>query len=233
MERSLKDPAGPGRAAGSGSRAHVLRAVQEAAGEVGIDDLAAVVGLHPNTVRFHLDRLVTDGAVERRTDRSGARGRPRVTYVALRQGGAADDPRSYRLLAEILAGVVAGSQADPSGVARDAGTAWGKYLTAEPAPGRRTDATDALGRLAGVLDDVGFDPAIVAADEGDRTEVHLRHCPFLEVATAHPEVVCSVHLGLMQGALERMRAPVTTDRLTPFVEPSLCVATVAPRRSAS
>jgi hypothetical protein len=36
MERSLKDPAGPGRAAGSGSRAHVLRAVQEAAGEVGI-----------------------------------------------------------------------------------------------------------------------------------------------------------------------------------------------------
>jgi len=30
--------------------------------------------------------------------------------------------------------------------------------------------------------------------------------------------------GVMWRALERMRAPVTADRLDPFVEPSLCVA---------
>jgi len=42
-------------------------------------------------------------------------------------------------------------------------------------------------------------------------------------------VICSLHLGLMRGALERMRAPVTADRLDPFVEPSLCVARLTER----
>jgi hypothetical protein len=41
--------------------------------------------------------------------------------------------------------------------------------------------------------------------------------------------VCSLHLGLMQGALARMRAPVTADRLQPFAEPSLCIAYLAAR----
>ena len=33
----------------------------------------------------------------------------------------------------------------------------------------------------------------------------------------------------MLGALARMRAPVTADRLDPFVEPSLCVARLTAR----
>jgi predicted ArsR family transcriptional regulator len=44
------------------------------------------------------------------------------------------------------------------------------------------------------------------------------------VAQHHQDVICSLHLGLMRGALARMRAPVTADRLDPFVEPTLCVA---------
>ena len=36
-----------------------------------------------------------------------------------------------------------------------------------------------------------------------------------------------MHLGLMQGALTAMRAPITVDRLDPFVEPDLCVAHLA------
>lgn len=34
----------------------------------------------------------------------------------------------------------------------------------------------------------------------------------------------------MRGALARMRAPVTADRLDPFVEPSLCVARLTERQ---
>lgn len=33
----------------------------------------------------------------------------------------------------------------------------------------------------------------------------------------------------MRGALARMRAPVTADRLDPFVEPSLCIARLSAR----
>jgi hypothetical protein len=37
-------------------------------------------------------------------------------------------------------------------------------------------------------------------------------------------VVCSLHLGVMQGVLAEQRAPVETIDLQPFVEPSLCIA---------
>jgi predicted ArsR family transcriptional regulator len=43
------------------------------------------------------------------------------------------------------------------------------------------------------------------------------------LAEERSAVVCPIHLGLMQGALEAWNAPVTVDRLEPFVEPGLCL----------
>jgi predicted ArsR family transcriptional regulator len=91
-----------------------------------------------------------------------------------------------------------------------------------PPPYRRTDEEESVGELLRILGDIGFVPELVQS--GKRREIWLRHCPFREVAEAHRDVVCAVHLGLMQGALAEMRAPLTADRLEPFVEPSLCVA---------
>jgi predicted ArsR family transcriptional regulator len=44
------------------------------------------------------------------------------------------------------------------------------------------------------------------------------------VAEQHPDVVCAMHLGLLQGVLEQSRAPVTAANLQPFAEPGSCVA---------
>ena len=76
-----------------------------------------------------------------------------------------------------------------------------------------------------LLAELGFEPE--PADGRRTREIRLRHCPFQNLAEQHGEVICSVHLGLMQGALTAMRAPVTVDRLDPFVEPDLCVAHLA------
>lgn len=64
--------------------------------------------------------------------------------------------------------------------------------------------------------------------------VLLRHCPFREVAEHHREVVCALHLGLMQGVLAELRAPLDAERLDPFVEPGVCIARLhAPARPRS
>ena len=70
--------------------------------------------------------------------------------------------------------------------------------------------------------ELGFAPRAEA--DGGQYRLCLRQCPFREVAQQHQNVICALHLGLIQGALARMRAPVTADRLDAFVEPSLCVA---------
>jgi hypothetical protein len=36
--------------------------------------------------------------------------------------------------------------------------------------------------------------------------------------------VCALHLGLIQGVLAQLRAPVTADQIKPFAEPGVCVA---------
>ncbi len=44
-------------------------------------------------------------------------------------------------------------------------------------------------------------------------------------------MVCSIHLGLIQGLLAELGAPVKAERLDPFVEPGLCIAHLSPTTS--
>ena len=87
-------------------------------------------------------------------------------------------------------------------------------------------ADEAVDRLVGVLDDLGFAPERRTSNGAQ--SIGLRHCPFLELAETRGTVVCPVHLGLMQGALETWTAPVSVDRLDAFVEPDLCLAHIKP-----
>ena len=180
--------------------------------------IADVLGVHPNTVRFHLDSLVGDGQVEQVEPERKGPGRPPLMFQAVRQmdrGGT----RHYRLLAEILTMAFA-AERDPRAKALAAGRAWGRKL--EPLPADGSSADDAIDHLVDVLDDLGFAPERRNAD-GEQ-QVGLRHCPFLELAENGTNVICPVHLGLMQGAMETWGAPVAVERLDAFVEPDLCLA---------
>jgi predicted ArsR family transcriptional regulator len=126
--------------------------------------------------------------------------------------------RHYRLLAEILATGLAGDR-DADARALAAGREWGRRLKPPPPATTGTpDAEESIEHLIGLLDDLGFAP-----ERGSDDQVGLRHCPFLELAESQKTVICSIHLGLMQGALETWAAPVTADRLEAFVEPDLCL----------
>lgn len=66
-------------------------------------------------------------------------------------------------------------------------------------------------------DDIGFQPSLHGDPAVSPAEVHLHHCPFHEVAEAGEDVACALHLGLMQGALHQVQAPVAAMSLEPFV----------------
>jgi len=206
------------------SRAHVLDLLRAAGSPAGVQEIAGRAGLHPNTARFHLDALVDAGLAARAPAERAAPGRPSMEYRAVEGGGPAGR-RHYRLLAEMLASLIAGMMPTPGEAAAEAGREWGRYLTEQPPPYRRLSADEAIERLAVTLEEVGFAPEAMA--DGAQSQLRLRRCPFREVAENHQEVVCQLHLGLMQGALAQMRAPVTADRLEPFAEPSLCIAHLA------
>lgn len=201
-------------------RSDVLRVLRAANAPMSIVAIAEELAVHPNTVRFHLDNLFRDGRVERVEPDRGSPGRPPLMFRAVRQmdrGG----PRRYRLLAEILATAFA-ADSDPSTKALAAGRAWGRRLDFRSATSGAAGAEESIDHLEVLLDELGFAPERRETD-GQR-QIGLRHCPFLEVAEARTSVVCPVHLGLMQGALENWGAPVAVDRLDAFAEPDLCLA---------
>jgi predicted ArsR family transcriptional regulator len=217
MITSLIDPTSD--VAVSGRRAEVLARLRAADRPLSAPDVAELTGLHVNTARFHLDALVSDGLAERSAEERDIPGRPRILYAAR---GELPGPRSYKLLAEMLTGLVA-SLGDRA-ASTEAGRAWGRHLVERAAPSQRVDADEATVRLNRVLDAIGFQPEIRRGKTKTDIEIRLHHCPFREVAERHTDVVCEIHLGLMQGALLELQAPVEATALEPFVSPNLCVA---------
>jgi predicted ArsR family transcriptional regulator len=203
------------------SRARVLDLLRAAGSSLGAQDVADGTGLHANTARFHLEALVRAGLAVRAPKPRATPGRPSTAYRAV-EGGTPAGGRRYRLLAEMLTSLIAGVMPEPGEAAAEAGREWGRYLTDQPAPYLRLDAAKALGRLAAMMEQTGFSPQVTFG--GTRHELRLRHCPFREIAEEHQDIICRLHLGLLQGALAQMRAPLTADRLEPFAEPSLCIA---------
>lgn len=187
---------------------------------MSIAGIAHELGVHPNTVRFHLATLISEGRVERIKGEHRGPGRPPVMVQAVRQmdrGG----PRRYRLLAEILT-IGFAVDNDPGSKALAAGRAWGGRLRQLEPGERKPGVEESIDRLIEMLDELGFAPE--RRESGGEKQVGLRHCPFLELAEADPAVVCPIHLGLMQGALESWDAPVSIERLEPFIEPDMCLA---------
>jgi predicted ArsR family transcriptional regulator len=207
------------------SRGRVLDVLRATGRSLGVKDVAERSGLHPNTARFHLDGLVEGGFAERDIEDRSRPGRPRVVYRAL-AGTTAGGRRSYRLLAEMLTGLVADAVPDPRGAAIAAGEAWGRYLTERPPPSRRVDAADALRRLAAVLAEAGFAPGPVS--DPAAPVIPLLHCPFREIAQQHREVVCTLHLGVIRGVLEEVRAPLAVTGLEPFADATRCLVYLEP-----
>lgn len=193
---------------------------------LSIVQIADQLGVHPNTVRFHLDTLIENRQVEQAPLDRSRPGRPPLLFRAVR-GMDPTGPRHYRLLAEVLTHIIANGP-NPSARAIEAGRAWGRRLAplTSDHDGGPAGPEEAIQQLVALLDDLGFAPQ--RQEAGQRVQVGLRHCPFLELAETRAQVVCPVHLGLMQGAMDAWGASLTVDRLEAFVEPDLCLAHLAP-----
>lgn len=204
----------------SRTRRHVLDAVADSGTPIDALTIATQLTLHVTTVRFHLDQLEAARLVRRQAGAEPRRGRPRIRYVATRRTG--DDSR------EQLIDVLAAALADrPDGRAKsvEAGHRWADALAPAEVGTDVEGAADAdagdVDTLVRVLDDLGFQPELAHDDV-----IRLRACPFREAAREHPQVVCSVHRGLIEQLMQRRGGDRRTE-LIPFVEPELCLVTLA------
>lgn len=197
----------------SRTRQRVLALVAESEEPLDTAQIASDIEIHLTTVRFHLKQLEDAGLVRRQIQKEPRRGRPRVVF---RAGPVVRNDTSRRHLIDVLAGALA-REDDASSRSIQAGRMWADDL-AEAKPDVSGNGADALLR---VLERVGFDPVV----DNDGV-IRLLACPFRDAATAFPQIVCSIHRGLIERTLDLAGGDPCAVRLNPFIEPELCTVTL-------
>ncbi|WP_423494255.1 helix-turn-helix domain-containing protein [Microbacterium esteraromaticum] len=188
------------------SRVRILHLLFVAASEQGrpertIGELCEATGLHANTVREHLQRLMEGGYVIQSIERRTTRGRPRTLYTAVTGLPEASSPVAREKVAE------AARRGDLL-----------RRMLAEEGSELGRDATYQLDALTEHLEESGFEPII---DEEHLT-VELTPCPHAAGAPEHRPMLCQVHLGLMQGVLAQAGGPLKAECVQAPQRPEEC-----------
>lgn len=188
------------------TRAQLFTALSDLRRPAGTEELAEGLGLHPNGVRAHLERLRQAGLVVRERTRQG-RGRPRDMWLVApgaQPGG--DPPTSYANLGRWLSRLITGGKVGPRKIETT-----GREIGRELAP---VDGDlSAEETMHTTLVSLGFQPQRETPAHG-RLTYRLGNCPYRESARGNQEVVCTLHRGITQGLLDVL-APET--KLTGFV----------------
>ncbi len=197
------------RALGDRTRFAVYSEVASSSVPLSTSDIADVLDLHPNTVRPHLERLREVGLLEVESASKGSVGRPQHRYMLTADAPSLGLERpAYPLLADLLAQLAAELGPRDDDVA-EVGRSWGRHEAealgeAEEEVGDTSVAEESpcVATLVAELAELGFDPTTDCA--GSRTTVSFTRCPYRELAEAHPELVCCLHRGIVEGMVERM-----------------------------
>jgi predicted ArsR family transcriptional regulator len=200
-------------------------------------EIAETLGLHPNTVRPHLDRMREVGLLDVTTDARGEVGRPQHRYSLSPEAPSLGlEPPLMPMLARMVLAMARRLGANPTD-AMAVGEAEGAARAA-----RYDDAPSALEALVADLDRLGFDPLVTAADGGGSDAaadvadpdapvtavVAFANCPFADLARDHPDLVCALHRGLVAGFVAQMGDAEVTE-FCPLAHRTPCQVAVTSR----
>ena len=183
-------------------------------------ELAARLELHPNGVRIHVRRLAARGLVDREQER-GATGRPRDRWrLSARAIAEADRPHVGWAMARSLAKAIPPTAGRLTEV-ESAGTDLGVEL----ARGLGADEFEGSDHVQHALEAMGFEPTREEIAGGVR--YRLMFCPYADVVRENPAVVCTLHTGIIRGALEHLETGGEVTRFEPH-DPAIagCVVEV-------
>jgi predicted ArsR family transcriptional regulator len=188
------------------TRAKIFGALSDARRPMGTDEVAERLGLHPNGVRLHLDRLLDAGLVTRERPRR-SRGRPRDMWMIApdaRPGGSR--PTGYADLGRWLARAAPATRAGLRTIeatGREIGRGLAPLGSVEPAEGQMHATLSAL----------GFSPRRELDQAGVLT-YELCNCPYRDAVIENRDAICTLHRGITQGLLDEL-SPKT--KLSAFV----------------
>ena len=194
------------KALGDNTRYAIYLELARSPRPLSTSDIAESLALHPNTVRPHLERMRDVGLLDVRTDGTGGVGRPQHLYALAADAPSLGlEPPTYPLLARMLLETAAAA-----GVAPDEAAEIGRAAgPSQQRPLRRRSVVPRGPRPRARRARVR--PGGRRVDDGEIAVIGFAHCPFRELAEAHPELVCSLHRGMVEGFVEQTGEAAVDD----------------------
>lgn len=181
---------------GDNTRYAIFLELARSARPLSTAEIADVLGLHANTVRPHLDRMRELGLVDMSTSSRGEVGRPQHRFTLAADAPSLGlEPPTTPVLARMFV-----TMADRLGATDGDAEAIGEVEGVARAARRREAST--LEALVADLDQLGFDPIVAEGVDEDSAVVAFGNCPFHAFVDQHPELVCGLHRGLVNGFVE-------------------------------
>ncbi|WP_402844088.1 ArsR family transcriptional regulator [Microbacterium sp. GXS0129] len=184
----------------SESRVRILAMLLEGADRT-IDDLTSATGLHPNTVREHLQRLIESGFVLAEAEHRTTRGRPRTLYRAATGQRGASSPIIREKARQ----------------AAEHGDLMRRVMPETIPEGLSTQELHQLDAITEHLEDSGFDPIV------DEAHLTVDLTPCLHASDALSAARCGVHMSLIQSVLAEAGGPLAVEGMHPACNPGDCV----------
>jgi predicted ArsR family transcriptional regulator len=176
------------------TRARLFAALNELRRPAGTEELAGQLGLHPNGVRLHLERLLDANLVARERTRQG-RGRPRDMWtIAPDATPGGDPPSGYSDLGRWLTRLIASRRTGLRSI-----EATGREIGRDMAPS--AGAAPAERTMHAALVALGFQPQREVSPSGELT-YRLCNCPYRDAVRENQPTVCTLHRGITRGLLD-------------------------------
>jgi len=194
------------KALGDNTRYAIYLELARAARPMATAEVSEALGLHPNTVRPHLERMRDVGLLQVEIDARGEVGRPQHRYSLAEDAPSLGfEPPMMPYLASMLVRLAEQTGArgeDAFEVGREQGRAEAS---------RYRSAPSCIEALVAELGRQGFDPLVTADDVGETALIAFAHCPYRELAEQHHELVCSLHRGIVEGFVDTMGDAEVTE----------------------
>ncbi|MBA2386380.1 MAG: helix-turn-helix domain-containing protein [Acidimicrobiia bacterium] len=197
-------PAGSGqlellKALGDNTRFAIYEHLASASRPLTTAEIAALLQLHPNTVRPHLERMRDVGLIDVSIDGRGEVGRPHHRYsIATVTPSLGFEPSGVAELADLalaMARRLGASSDDAYEVGYQRGARRAQHYGT--APSTLEALVDDLGRL-------GFQPTVEEADDHETAIVSFGRCPFQAQVDEYPDLICTLHHGIVSGLVREM-----------------------------
>ena len=183
-----RDVSRQAKALGDPTRHAIFRAVVDNDGPVDVAGLTARFGLNHNAIRQHLNKLCAAGLLIEEVAPPSGPGRPRLQY---RPALAANEdwgiPSPYEELSMMLVRVLVSGRSP-----REVGVEAGRRMAAE-----LPETADPVDRIEINAARQGFEPCRV--ERRSSVDLVLGRCPYQAPATAAPDIICQLHLGMAEG----------------------------------